>query len=103
MWSEIELKHTKDCIRYGKANTTRDSLEMQPGTGIDELGSESMENQVAAPRIKFTPCSVLEDTLFRIDPLQSCSDKGVNLYTRAIEISGLHLSSQCSQSFVHVV
>lgn len=76
---------------------------MQSEPEIDEFDSELTENQVAVPRIKFTPCSVLEDSLLCIDPLQSCSDKGVNLYTRAIEISGLHLSSQCSQCSVCVV
>ena len=70
------------------------SSEMIP-SDIDVL--ELTGNHVAVPRIKFVPCSLLEEHLHNIDPLQSCSDNGVTYYTTAIEACGLHLSSQCNQ------
>ena len=80
-----------------EANTS--NLLQQLDSAIDV--SELTGDHVAVPRIKFTPCSLLERRLQIINPLQPCSDKGVSLYIRAIEISGLHLGAQCNQCSLH--
>ena len=77
-----------------EANTNNSLGQADPSIDVSEL----THNHVAVPRIKFTPCSLLERRLQNINPLQPCSDKGVHLYTRAIEI---HLGAQCNQCSLH--
>ena len=58
--------------------------------------SEMTVDRVHVPRISFMPCDVLSEELSAIDPLQSCSDNGLSVYGRTIEIAGQHLRRQCT-------
>ena len=61
--------------------------------------SELAGERVVVLRISMVPCRNFQHSLLCVDPLQPCSDNGVALYTRALEIAGQHLSEQCGECF----
>ena len=62
--------------------------------------SQLLGDHVTVPRCRFSPCASLVQEMNSIDPLQPCSDNGISLYVRAIEMCGSHLRSLCHQCSV---
>lgn len=63
-------------------------------TNIDVSGLDG--DRVVVPRIKFAPCTILQQNLNTLDPLQPCSDNGASLYVQAVHVVGQHLTQSCS-------
>ena len=77
------------------ALNNQDSTSSNADTEVDV--SSLVHDHVIVPRINFVPCSVLQQELQGISPLQSCNDRGVTLYTTAVHIAGQHLITNCDQ------
>lgn len=61
----------------------------------------SSTNHVEVPRIGFTPCPLLKrDLMSTVNPLQSSSNFGCDIYHHAISTVGVHLRGGCSNCMV---
>ena len=62
------------------------------GSSSQPPSSATVPERVEVPVNKFKPCTVLQDELQAIDPLQACTDYGRSIYSHCIDVSGQHLS-----------
>lgn len=68
----------------------------QPVHSVSNVQVPRGHAAVGIPRIDFEPCIVLQQALTLIQPLGSTTNYGADLYSRAVNVVGRHLSQGCT-------
>ncbi len=71
--------------------------EQQLGTTANVNTSDVERERILVPRIKFIPCSNLEQSFQNINPLEQAEDNGRGLFVHVLHVTGQHLNATCSQ------
>ena len=77
----------------GMLHTNEQQLHNAANVDTSDLEGE----RVSVPRIKFIPCSLLEQSFQTINPLEQSDDNGRGLFVHVLHIAGQHLNATCSQ------